>query len=100
MNRTTGLIAALALVPATSVAQRGGLPSVPQKLSLADAVQLASQGNPAYLQTLNNRAPAAWGVRNAFSNLLPGVSVSGGFQYQGPGSQTFLSATFSQPSGT
>ncbi|HEY2825646.1 MAG TPA: TolC family protein [Gemmatimonadales bacterium] len=100
MNRTTVLIAALALVPVPVVAQRGGLPSVPQKLSLADAVTLANQGNPGYLQTLNNRPPAAWGVRNAFASLLPSVSVNGGIQYSGPGSQTFLSSTFSQPSGT
>ena len=100
MNRTTVLLAALVLVPAPALAQRGGLPSVPQKLSLADAVSLANQSNPTYLQAENNHAPAAWGVRNAFASLLPGLSVNGSIGYSGPGSQTFLSSTFSQPSGT
>src|SRR6185295_1552958 len=86
--------------PAAAFAQRGGLPSVPQKLSLAEAVSLANQGNPGYLQTLNNHAPAAWGVRNAFASLLPSLSVSGSLGYSGSGSQTFLSTTFAQPSGT
>jgi outer membrane protein len=97
--RTTVLIAALGLLPAAAVAQDRGLPSVPQKLSLADAVELANHSNPFYLQTLNNRTPAAWGVRNAYADFLPRFDVSGSIGYTGPGSQNFLSSTFVQPSG-
>jgi len=42
---------------------------VPAALSLADAVALARQHNPAYRQTIHDRSPAAWGVRNAWSSL-------------------------------
>lgn len=91
------MTAGLLLCPALTDAQQ----SAPATLSLADAIAVARDKNPAYRQTLNNRGPAAWGVRNAFSSLLiPTVSASGGMSYTGPGSQTFLSSSFSQSVAT
>ena len=70
---------------------------IPATLSLADAVTLARQHNPAYRQTIHDRSPAAWGVRNAWSSLwLPSVTASGGVAYAGPGEQKFLTSSFSQ----
>src|SRR6266550_2131528 len=69
---------------------------VPATLSLADAIALAREHNPAYRQTIHDRSPAAWGVRNAWSSLwLPSVTASGGVGYAGPGEQNFLTSSFS-----
>ncbi|HEV8303838.1 MAG TPA: TolC family protein [Gemmatimonadales bacterium] len=87
----------LLLGPAVARAQQ----SVPATLSLADAIAIARDQNPAYRQALNNRGPAAWGVRSAFSSLvIPNVTAAGGMSYTGPGSQTFLSSSFSQSVST
>ncbi|MGH7606834.1 MAG: TolC family protein [Gemmatimonadales bacterium] len=86
----------LACVPGIAAAQ-----AVPATLSLADAIAIARERNPAYRQALNDRGPAAWGVRNAYSSLLiPDVTASAGMSYTGPGSQTFLSSSFSQSVST
>ena len=70
-------------------------------LSLADAIAVARENNPLYRRAENNRGPAAWGVRNAYSSLLiPNVRASGGMTYSGPGSQTFLAQSFSQSGST
>src|SRR6266581_3622916 len=87
----------LAVSPVLAVCQR----SVPANLSLADAVALARANNPVYRQVINDRAPAAWAVRSAWSTLLvPSVSASGGVGYAGPGQQTFLTSNFSQSVST
>src|SRR5881628_4262160 len=65
-------------------------------LSLADAIALARERNPAYRQAQNNRGPAAWGVRNAWGQLVPSLTTSAGMSYTGPGSQTFLTSSFTQ----
>src|SRR5437899_4374168 len=66
-------------------------------LSPADAIAVARENNPHYRRAENNRGPAAWGVRKAYSSLLiPNVRASGGMTYSGPGSQTFLAQSFSQ----
>jgi len=89
--------AGLLVCPAFVAAQQ----SVPATLSLADAIRIAREHNPAYRQTLNNRGPSAWGVRNAFSSMiLPTVTASGGLGYSGPGQQRFLTANFSQSVAT
>ena len=83
----------LAVCPALAISQQ----SLPAKLSLADAITLARSNNPAYRQTLHDRAPAAWGVRNAFASLfVPTLTASGGVGYAGPGQQRFLTQNFSQ----
>src|SRR5258708_18435500 len=83
----------VAVCPALAICQQ----PVPAPLSLADAIALARQNNPAYRQTIHDRSPAAWGVRNAWSSLwLPSVTASGGVGYAGPGEQNFLTSSFSQ----
>jgi len=83
----------LAVCPALATSQQ----PIPVTLSLADAIALARQHNPAYRVTLNDRTPAGWGVRNAWSSLLlPNLTVSGGVAYAGPGEQNFLTSSFSQ----
>ena len=75
--------------------------AVPATLSLADAIGIAREHNPAYRQTLNNRTAAAWNERGAYTSLvLPSVTASGGISYTGPGQQRFLSNTFSQSVST
>lgn len=64
----------LLVCPITILAQQ---PS-PVSLSLADALAIAREHNPAYLQAQHDRAPAAWGVRNAYAAFLPAVTASGG----------------------
>jgi outer membrane protein len=87
----------LAVCPLLAVCQR----PAPANLSLADAVTLARANNPVYRQAINDRAPAAWGVRSAWSTLLvPSVNASGGVGYAGPGQQTFLTSNFSQSVST
>jgi outer membrane protein len=58
-------------------------------LSLADALQQARAHSPTYRQTLNNAAPARWGVRNAYGSLLPSVTASSDFGYTGSGQSNF-----------
>src|SRR5438094_4782609 len=83
----------LAVCPVLGVCQR----PVPATLSLADAVALARANSPVYRQAINDRAPAAWAVRGAWSTLLvPSVRASGGVGYARPGQQTFLASHFSQ----
>src|SRR5437879_3942589 len=91
---TAGLIVCPAL---TSAEQR----LAPAALTLADAIAIAREHNPAYRQALNNAGPAAWAARNAFANIFfPTVTASGGIGYSGPGSQRFLTQNFSQSIAT
>ena len=96
------IVAGLLLGPAAiAVAQQPRTQITSAGLSLADAIALARERNPAYRQAQNNRAPAAWAVRGAYSSLLiPSISISGGMSYTGPGSQTFLAQSFSQSVST
>lgn len=84
-----------------AAAQRSVLPSVPQSLTLADAVDLAVRYNRSYRQVANDRPAAAWGVRNAYSQLFfPSMTAGLGFGYRGAGSQQVLTETFNQQSST
>ena len=95
--RHLSLSVALVVCPAVAFGQH----PVPANLSLADAITLARANNPAYRQTIHDRAPAAWGVRNAYASLLiPTVTASGGLGYAGPGQQRFLTSNFSQSVST
>ena len=90
------LVAALAAAPALAAQQ-----SVPARLSLADAIAIARANNPTYRQILNNRAPAAWSVRNAWSSLfLPNVTANGSLGYTGAGTSAFLTSSFTQSVAT
>ncbi len=91
------VVAGLAVCPARARAQQ----PAPAALSLADAITIARAHNPAYRQSLNNRGPAAWAARGAFTSLLfPTVTASGGLAYSGPGQQRFLTTDFSQSVAT
>ncbi len=94
------LLVSVALgAPCASLAQ-DPLPTVPQSLSLRDAMDLATRYNPRYRQTQNDHGPAVWGVRNAYASFLPTFSVSGRASYSGAGTQNFLTTSFEQPSAT
>lgn len=96
--RLNALTVGLLLCPALVAAQA---PAAPAALSLADAIAIAREHNPAYRQALNTRAPAVWGERNAWASLvLPTFSASGGLGYSGPGQQRFLTSNFSQTVAT
>lgn len=91
------LAVGLLLCPMLAFAQQ----ATPASLSLADAIAVARENNPAYRQTLSTRIPSLWSARNAWGNLLiPNASLSGGLGYTGAGSQNFLSTNFSQPVST
>lgn len=95
---TLGLAVTLA---APAAAQRPAVPSVPQSLSLSETIELASRHSPTFRQVANNRRPAAWGVRNAYAQLvLPSFRATGNFSYQGAGSQRFLTQEFTAGSAT
>ncbi|HEX9727738.1 MAG TPA: TolC family protein [Gemmatimonadales bacterium] len=82
-------------------AQQPAVPSAPQSLGLADAIDLARQYNPSFRQITNDQGPANWGVRNAYSELLiPSLTLNGSMSYRGAGSQQFLTQEFVQPSAT
>ena len=101
LRKTVVLVGLLgASLPGTAGAQRGALPSVPQTLSLEDAIELAIEHSPIFRQIANDRAAAAWGVRNAYASFLPRFDVSGGAQYRGAGTLTFLATEFEQRSST
>ena len=92
------LIAVLLGWPAAGLGQE---PRLPATLSLDDAIAIARQHNPTYRQAANDRSPAAWRVRNAWSAMmLPSVSAAGGMSYTGPGEQTFLTSSFEQDVST
>src|SRR5881394_2703058 len=87
--------------PPHAAAHAAAPAAVTANLSLADAISVARANNPAFREVQNNRGPAAWGVRSAYSSLLiPNFGVSGGMSYTGPGSQTFLTQSFSQSVST
>ena len=93
------------LVAAAPIAVAAQKPSTTRPniaaLSLADAISVARENNPGYRRAQNNRGPASWAVRNAYSSLiLPSFSAAGGMTYTGPGSQTFLAQSFSQSVST
>lgn len=88
-SRRAGL-ALIALAPTFVLAQQ---PSPTPVLSLPEALDLARQYNPAYLQTVNNRGPAGAALRSAYGAFLPSASVSFGAGFQQGGQQVFQGAT-------
>lgn len=77
-------------VPGAVFAQAPTTTTAPAaRLSLSEALQQAKNQNPLYRQRLNNAATARWQVRNAYGQLLPSASVSGGLDYTGSGQANF-----------
>lgn len=94
------LVVAAVRIAAAQEPQDSTIAARPQPtaaLSLADALGQARTKSPAYLQVVNNAAPARWGVRNAYGTFLPSLNVSGGVGYTGSGESQF-GAFFDQTS--
>ncbi len=104
MIRWSGILALVVLCPCAGAAQDTTAAARPAPaadttavlrpvpavtLSLQEALQQARANSPAYRQTLNDAGPAKWGVRNAYGNLLPGVSVGSDLGYTGSGESNF-----------
>jgi outer membrane protein TolC len=96
MKRWLGLLAVVCLAPVrmhaqdTTMARKADslLPARPAPtvtLALQEALDQARANSPAYRQTLNDAAPARWGVRNAYGSFLPTVNVAGDLGYVGSG---------------
>lgn len=60
-------------------------------LSLPEAVQMAKDNNPAFLQQRNDLDVARSSTRAAYGNLLPGANASTTFGYTAPGELRFQS---------
>lgn len=94
---TAGTLAAVAVLTCGLTARPAAAQSPEARalieLSLAEALLLARQNNPGYLATRNDETAAAWGVREAYANLLPQASVNGGMRYEEGGSALFGSLT-------
>ena len=98
--RAIPLLSILLLGVTTAATAQDRLPSVPQTLSLQDALDLAETYSPIYRQAANDRGAAAWGVRNAYASFLPSLTASSNATYRGAGVQRFLTTEFRQPSAT
>lgn len=61
----------------------------PTRLSLDEAIALARRNNPDFQAQKNDAEVADWAVREAYGNLLPGVSLSTGLSYQASGTPRF-----------
>jgi outer membrane protein len=59
----------------------------PATLTLNEAIRLARQNNPLYRQVANDATGADWQVRQAYAQLMPDLSVSGGLSYQMAGTE-------------
>ncbi len=68
---------------------RMAIPAPAVTLTLAEALERARGNSPAFRQATNDAGPARWGVRNAYGNFLPTVSVNGGVGYTGSGQSNF-----------
>jgi outer membrane protein TolC len=92
MNGWCRLLGLACAIPASVSAQdstRAIPPASSVSLSLDEALRQARAHSPAYRQTLNNAAPARWGVKNAYGSLLPSVSASTDLGYTGSGRSNF-----------
>ncbi|MCS5661158.1 MAG: hypothetical protein NZ842_12240, partial [Dehalococcoidia bacterium] len=64
-----------------------------RSLSLDEALEIARENNPSFLQSRNDESLSDWDVRQAYAALLPSASVGSGVSWQGPGEQQFGSLT-------
>ena len=97
--RSLSFIAALAIPAQFVLAQQtpgnanGGKP-----LTLDDAITIAHQNNPAFLQIQNGVRTAETNVRQTLAALLPSSNLSFSTRYQQGGTQFFQGATLSSGS--
>ena len=64
-----------------------------RSLSLDEALEIARENNPNFLQSRNDESLSNWDVRQAYAALLPTASIGSGVSWQGPGEQQFGSLT-------
>lgn len=67
----------------------GASAQTPRTLTLEEAIELARRNNPQFQQQRNNADVAEWQTREAYGNLLPSSTASGGLSYQAAGQQRF-----------
>ena len=91
--RMRNSLRALAIMAALIASPLAGQVTVPSTLSLADALDIAQENNPSFLQTRNDERLADWDVKQAYGQLLPTASANSGVSWQGAGEQRFGSLT-------
>lgn len=86
---TMGIAAAPLLVALflTGLAAGRGAAQESARLTLEEAIRTAVRNNPEFLQRSNDREPANWRVREAWSSLLPSVTANGSAAYTEAGIQ-------------
>jgi outer membrane protein len=90
--------AALVVLAAQAAFAQGGAAPVGSSLSLDEAITIARQNNPTYLQSLTARRTADAQVRSAYGAFLPSANASFGGGYQQGGKQVFNGLAFSSSS--
>ena len=82
----------ICVIPVQSESQT----QVPYNLSLAQAIEIAQNNNPAIHSVRNDENIADWAVKSAYGSLIPNATTSGGASWQGSGEQQFGSLTAGQ----
>jgi outer membrane protein len=85
--RALTLVALLGVTGHLAAAQ--DTPAIGRTLTLDDAIAIARQNNPTYLQSLNAERTADADVRSAYGALLPSSSASFASRFQKSGNQFF-----------
>lgn len=68
--------------------------TMPDELTLEEAIDLAKANNPVFLSTANDQAAANWQVRESYAQFLPSVTASGFGSWQESGAQRFGTIVF------
>jgi outer membrane protein len=92
MIRWSSLLGLVCVLPSYAVAQDSTQASPAPStvsLSLAEALRQARINSPTYRQSLNDAAPARWGIRSAYGQLLPSLNASSNLGYTGSGQFNF-----------
>ncbi len=74
---------------ATQAQQTVATQTAPATLTLDQAIGLARQNNPIYLQTRNDETDANWAVKEAYGQLVPSAGMTGDLSYQASGTPRF-----------
>jgi outer membrane protein len=96
--RVLTLVALLGATGQFAVAQ--GPTTIGKTLTLDEAITIARQNNPVYLQTVNTRRAADADVRTAYGALLPTSSASFSTRFQQGGNQFFNGVALSNNSNS
>jgi outer membrane protein len=96
--RVLTLVALLCVTGDFAFAQ--GTAAFGKTLTLDEAIAIALQNNPAYLQAVNSERSADAGVRSAYGSLLPTSSASFNTRYSKSGAQFFNGVALSNSSNT